>query len=90
MYPPVVDLAVAVPVEGVLLPAALRGGAGGGGGHLRDQTKVMGSGDMQRRKPDVLTIHSTMGVCRTPDTPKAKTMRCQTGFGKYKMHAELW
>lgn len=31
---PVVDLAVAIPVEGVLLPATLRGGAGWGGGHL--------------------------------------------------------
>ena len=31
---PVVDLAVAIPIEGVLLPTTLRGGASGGGGHL--------------------------------------------------------
>ena len=32
---PVVDLAVAIPVEGVLLPATLRGGTCGGGRHLQ-------------------------------------------------------
>ena len=55
MYPPVVDLAVAVPVEGVLLPAALRGGAGGGGrdlGRGRQLGLTHGHGLAQ---PDVLS-----------------------------------
>ena len=40
---PVIDLGVSVPVERVLLPAALRGGAGGGGGHLGGQDKWEGT-----------------------------------------------
>jgi len=37
----VVDLAVAIPVEGVLLPATLRGGASWGGGHLGWRSELL-------------------------------------------------
>lgn len=40
---PVIDLGVSVPVERVLLPAALRGGAGGGGGHLGWWSELLGA-----------------------------------------------